>query len=216
MNKTDPCRSVFTSFLGFPHLKSNWKTESQWSINHKTVKFKAENYSFLLGMIGLYFGNLGKKFVFQKLGKIQKESSFTARSRQSRPELDEIWETNKYHGEIVEISPWHLLVSQTSWWGLYKSRQDLGNLGEMEDISPRSRRDLECHERHGEISTISARSRQSRQVLGNLGEMEDISLRSRRDLESHKHHGEISARSLQSRRDLADLGEISPISARSR
>ena len=86
----------------------------------------------------------------------------------------------------------------------------------MEDISPRSRRDLEFHEHHGEISTISARSRQSRRVLGHLGEMEHISLRSPRDLESNKNHGEISARSLQSRRDLADLGEISPISARSR
>ena len=68
----------------------------------------------------------------------------------------------------------------------------------MEDISPRSRQDLECH---GEISTISVRSRQSCRVLGNLGEMEDISPRSRRDLESNKH-GEILGRSLQSRRDL--------------
>ena len=82
----------------------------------------------------------------------------------------------------------------------------------MEDISPRSRRDLEFHERHGEISTISARSRQSRPVLGNLGEMEHISPRSRRDLESNKNHGEISSistRSRRSRRDLANLGEIS-------
>ena len=86
----------------------------------------------------------------------------------------------------------------------------------MEYISPRSRRDLEFHERHGEISTISATSRQSRRVLGNLGEMEHISPRSRRDLESNKNHGEISARSLQSRRDLINLDEISPISARSR
>ena len=66
-----------------------------------------------------------------------------------------------------------------------------------------------------EISTISARSRQSRRVLCNLGEMEDISPRSCRELESNKH-GEISARSLQSRRDLINLNEISPISARSR
>ena len=79
-----------------------------------------------------------------------------------------------------------------------------------------SRRDLEFHKRHGEISTISARSLQSRRVLGNLGEMEHISPRSRQDLESNKNHGEISARSLQSRRDLINLDEISPISARSR
>ena len=71
--------------------------------------------------------------------------------------------------------------------------------GEMEDISPQSRRDLECHERHGEISTISAQFRQSRRVLG---KMEDILPQSCRDLESNKHHGEISGRSLQSRRDL--------------
>ena len=79
----------------------------------------------------------------------------------------------------------------------------------MEDISPRSRRDLECHECHGEISTISARSQQSWRVLCNLGEMEYILPRSRRDLESNKHHSEISARSLQSRRDLINLDERS-------
>ena len=94
-----------------------------------------------------------------------------------------------------------------------RSQRDLYNLGAMEDTSPRSGRDLECHERHGEIS---ARSLQSRRDLGNLGEFEDISPRSRRDLESNKHHGKISARSLQSRRDLINLDEISPISARSR
>ena len=71
--------------------------------------------------------------------------------------------------------------------------------GEMEDISLQSRRDLECHERHGKISTISAQFRQSRRVLG---KMEDILPQSCRDLESNKHHGEISGRSLQSRRDL--------------
>ena len=149
-------------------------------------------------MIRLYFGNLGKKFVsFKILARYRKsrislrDLANLARCRKSRRELGEIWETNKY-GEIAEILPWYLLVSQTSWWGLYKSRWDIGNLGEMEDISPRSRRNLECHERHGEISTISARSRR---VLGNLGKMEDISPRSRRDLKSNKHHGEISARS---------------------
>ena len=96
-------------------------------------------------------------------------SPISARCRKSCRELDEIWETNKYDGEIAEISPWHLLVSQTSGWGLYKSRRDLGNLSEMEDISPQSRRDVECHEHHGKISTILARSRQSRQVLGKTG-----------------------------------------------
>ena len=74
-----------------------------------------------------------------------------------------------------------------------------------EDILPwsRPRRDLECHEHHGKISTISARFLQSRRDLGNLSV---ISPRSRRDLESNKHHGEISARS---RRSWRDIGEIS-------
>ena len=52
-----------------------------------------------------------------------------------------------------------------------QSRRVLGNLGEIEHISPRSRRDLEFHERHGEISTISARSHQSRRDLADLGEI---------------------------------------------
>ena len=140
----------------------------------------------------------------------------SARCRKSRRELDDIWETNKYHCEIAEISPWYLLVSQASWWGLYKSRRDLGNLGEMEDISPRSRRGLEFHERHGEISAISASSRQSRRDGTYLAA---ISPRFRIQQKSWRDLGEISAisaRSHQSRRDLADLGEISPISARSR
>ena len=52
----------------------------------------------------------------------------------------------------------------------------------MENISPRSRRDLESYKHHGEIL---ARSHQSRQDLVNLGEISSI-----------------SARSLQSWRDL--------------
>ena len=48
------------------------------------------------------------------------------------------------------------VISQTSW-------RDLGNLGEMENISPRSHWDLESYKHHGEISP---RSLQSRQDLG--------------------------------------------------
>ena len=44
-----------------------------------------------------------------------------------------------------------------------QSRRDLGNLGEISAISPRSRRDLESKKHHGEISP---RSRQSRRDLG--------------------------------------------------
>ena len=79
-------------------------------------------------------------------------------------------------------------ISQTSW-------RDLGNLVEMEDISPRSRQDLESCKHHGEISVISARSRQSRRDGRYLAGIS-------RDLESKKDHGEISSRSHQSRRDL--------------
>lgn len=58
------------------------------------------------------------------------------------------------------------LRNSQTWRDLYKSRLDLGNLGEMEDILLRSRRDLESPKHHGkictylgEISVISARSR---------------------------------------------------------
>ena len=82
------------------------------------------------------------------------------------------------------ISP-RFRISQTSWRDLYKSRRDLGNVGEMEGylaaISPRFR--------------ISQTSWRNLGNLGNLGEMEDISPQSRRDLESNKHHEEILARS---------------------
>ena len=46
-----------------------------------------------------------------------------------------------------------------------QSRRVLCNLGEMEDISPRSRQDLESNKHHGEIST---RSHQSRRDLADL------------------------------------------------
>ena len=143
-------------------------------------------------MIGLYFGNLGKNFVFQNLGKIQKESNFTARSRQSQRDVENLSANSTRFEKPTNIMARSLRSRHDICWFLKHRGEVSTNLGEMEDISPRSRRDLECHEHHGEISTISARSRQ---VLGTLGKMEDISPRSRRDLESNKHHGEISARS---------------------
>ena len=187
--------------------KSYHKAVKVWWYGH--FKFKVENYSFHLGMIGLYFCNLGKKFVSFKILATDERVEFhgeispiLARCRKSHREFDEIWETNKYHGEIAEISPWYLLVSQTSRWGL-------GNLSEMEDISPWSCRDLECHERHGAISAISASSRQSwwdGRYLAAISPRFRIQQTSWRDL------GEISAisaRSHQSWRDLADLSERS-------
>ena len=62
-------------------------------------------------------------------------------------------------------------MSARSW----QSRRVLGNLSEMEAISPRSGRDLESQQTSwrdlGEISAISARSHQSRRDLANLGEI---------------------------------------------
>ena len=86
---------------------------------------------------------------------------------------------SKSRQDLGEILP-RYRKSQTSW-------QDLSNLGKMQKISPRTRRD------YGEISAISARWRKSR-----------------RDSETHKHHGEISARSRPSGRDGGYLAAISP------
>ena len=144
------------------------------------------------------------------LGKIQKESNFTARSGQSRRDVENLAANSTRFEKPTNIIARSLRSRHDICWFLKHHGEVSTNLGEMEDISPRSRRDLEFHERHGEISTISARSRQSRRVLGNLGEMEHISPRSRRDLESNKNHGEISARSLQSRRDLLNLDHRGP------
>ena len=72
---------------------------------------------------------------------------FTERSARSRRDW---W-------DLVEISPWCLLDSK-SW----------RDRGEMENISLRSRQDLESNKHHGEIS---ARSLQSRRYLINLDEI---------------------------------------------
>ena len=118
---------------------------SKLMVNHKAVKFKAENYSFHLGIIGLYFGNLGKKFVsFKIMARYRKSrnSPGDLPNLKSRRELDEIWETNK-----ISIMA----------------------------RSQRSRRDSKTHKHHGEISTnlgeisvISARWRISRRDLGEI------------------------------------------------
>ena len=52
--------------FGLPPFKIELKNR-QLMVNDKAVKFKAENYSFHLGITGLYFGNLGKKFVSFKI-----------------------------------------------------------------------------------------------------------------------------------------------------
>ena len=115
-------------------------------------------------------GNLCKKFVsfkisarsWQDITEIQKKLNFMARSCH---ELNKIWETHKHHGEISAISPrWrksrHDLTEIQKLANIMvrslQYRQDLDHLGGMEDISPRSRRNLECRKHHGEMFTISA------------------------------------------------------------
>ena len=69
--------------FGLPPFEIELKNR-KLMVNHKAVIFKAENYSFHLEIIGLYFGNLSKKFV-----------SFKILARYRRVELD---------GEVSPIS----------------------------------------------------------------------------------------------------------------
>ena len=85
-----------------------------------------------------------------------------------------------------------------------QSRRDLGNLGEISAISPRSRRDLESKKHHGEIS---ARSRQSRRDLVNLAEISSISARSRR---SRRDLGKNFARVVLHLRNLPQPSSKTP------
>ena len=99
---------------------------------------------------------LHRKISLANSTRIEKPTNIMARSQESLRD----W------GNLAAILP-RFRNSQTS-------RQDLYNLGEMEDISPRSRLDLESHKHHGHIS---ARSCQSRRDLANLGEIMQISAR---------------------------------------
>ena len=98
-----------------------------------------------------------------------------ASSRQSRRDVENLAVNSTRFEKPTNIMARSLRSRHDICWFLKHHGEVSTNFGKMEDISPRSRRDLECHERHGEISTISARSRQFRRVLSNLGEMEDIS-----------------------------------------
>ena len=169
-------------------------------VNHKAVKFNAENYSFHLGMIVLNLCRYKEACVFQNLSKILARSyrntervelhkeilPISARWRKSRCDLTEIqkltniqvrslqisarsWQSQQAGGYLAAISL-RFRNSQTSWWDLYKSWRDLGNLVEMEDISPRFA-EIE------NLANIMGRSLQSRQDLGNLGEISAISVR---------------------------------------
>ena len=82
--------------FGLPPFEIKLKNR-KLMVNHIAVKFKAENYSFHLGMIGLYFGNLGKKFVSFKILATDERVEFhgeispiLARCRKSHREFDEI------------------------------------------------------------------------------------------------------------------------------
>ena len=78
--------------FGFPPFEIELKNR-KLMVNHKAVKFKAEKYSFHLGIIGLYFGNIGKKSVsFEILARYTKSltSQRDLASRKSRRKLNEI------------------------------------------------------------------------------------------------------------------------------
>ena len=114
----------------------------------------------------------------QDLTKIQKESNFTVRSRQSwwdlanlsEIELNEIWETHKHHGKIsarwmkscrdlAEIQKLTNIMARSpqSWW-------DLGSLSEISAISAISMRWRIIHHNLFEIQKLQT-SWKSRQGL---------------------------------------------------
>ena len=66
INKTDSMSEGLYFIFGVSPFEIKLKNR-KLMVNHKAVKFKAENYSFHLGIIGLHFGNLGKKFVSLKI-----------------------------------------------------------------------------------------------------------------------------------------------------
>ena len=125
--------------FGLPTFEIELKN-TKLMVNHEAVKFNGENYSFHLEMIGLFMLVRDTERV-ELHGEIL---PISARCRKSRRELDR-----------------DLRNPQTLW-------RDLSNLGEMEEISPRTRRDSETHKHHGEISVISARWRISRRDLAEI------------------------------------------------
>ena len=132
-----------------------------------------------------------------------------ARSRQSRRDVENLAANSMRFEKPTNTMARSLRSRHDICWFFKHHGEVSTNLGEMEDISPRSHRELEFHERHGEISTISARSQQSRRDGTYLAA---ISPRFRIQEKSWRDLGEISSilmRSCRSQRDLANLGEIS-------
>ena len=77
--------------FGLPPFEIELKNR-KLMVHQQAVKFKAENYSFHLGIIGLFWQSRQEACVFQNLGKIhvQKESNFTARSCQSPQDVENL------------------------------------------------------------------------------------------------------------------------------
>lgn len=132
------------------------------------------------------------KISLQTWPRFEKLTNIIERSRQS-------WRDG---GNLATISL-RLRNSQT-WRDLYKSRLDLGNLGEMEDILLRSRRDFRISQTSWQDLYISQRD------IGNLGEISVIISHresSQTSCEHHcKHHGKIST--ISARSQLSNLGKM--------
>ena len=114
-------------------------------MNHKAVKFKAENYSFHLGMIGLYFGNLGKKFVSFKILARYRKSRISRRDRRSRRDVENLAANSTRFEKPTNIMAKSLRSHHDICWFLKHCGEVSTNLGEISVISARwriSRRDL--------------------------------------------------------------------------
>ena len=79
-------------------------------------------------------------------------ATISPRFRNSQTSWRDLYKSSRDGGYLTAISL-GFKISQMSQRDLNKSRRDLGKLVEMEDISPRSRRDLESRKHHGEISS---------------------------------------------------------------
>ena len=80
--------------------------------------------------------------------RFETPTNIMARSRQS-------WRDG---GNLAAVISPRFRNSQTLWRDLYKSWRDLHNLGEIDDISPRTRQYLESRKHYARSLQISARS----------------------------------------------------------
>ena len=170
-------------------------------VNHKAVKFNAENYSCHLGMIGLYLFMtiLPLSARYWQFCEISTRFFFFLNL-----------------GEILTILVRSLCFSKSarshqSWRGVENLAANSARFEKPTNIDGKISTTLDCQPLFGKEPALlprihfSGRADQTRQKSR-------LSQQSRRDSETHKRHGEISARSRQPWRDLGNLGEISGIS----